>query len=279
MSEVKWIKLSTHMFEDEKIRLIESMPESDTILIVWVKLLSLAGRTNTSGYIFLNENIPYSDEMLATLFNRKLNVVRMALDVLKKFGMIEIDTSDRIFITNWDKYQNIEGLEKIREQNRLRKQKERDKKRLPEPSRDSHVTVTPNHATDIDLELDLDLDTEPIKEQSKKDKVQQAEQFDYWWNLYANKIGRAKCLPKYQKLAKKYSHETIVNGTQKYHEYRIALKKAGKHVPDMKHPSTFLNGEHFNDEYDELIAGLSSQKISDSNKPFSFRDLDEEGVQ
>ena len=69
MSEVKvkWIKLSTTMFEDEKIRLIESMPEADTLLIIWIKLLAQAGKTNASGYIFLNENIPYTEDMLATL--------------------------------------------------------------------------------------------------------------------------------------------------------------------------------------------------------------------
>ncbi len=42
MAEVKWIKLSTSMFEDEKIRLIESMPEADTLLIIWIRLLAQA---------------------------------------------------------------------------------------------------------------------------------------------------------------------------------------------------------------------------------------------
>ncbi len=83
MSEVKWIKLSTQMFEDEKIKLIEQMPESDTILIIWVKLLSQAGKTNASGYIYLNQNIPYTDEMLATIFNRPLPIVRMALNTFQ----------------------------------------------------------------------------------------------------------------------------------------------------------------------------------------------------
>lgn len=32
------------MFDDEKIRIIESMPDADTILICWIKLLSLAGK-------------------------------------------------------------------------------------------------------------------------------------------------------------------------------------------------------------------------------------------
>lgn len=130
MSDVKWIKLSTHMFDDEKIKLIESMPEADTILIIWIKLLSLAGRTNATGYIYLSENIPFTDEMLSTLFNRPLNVVRLAIETLQSFGMIQITEQNYICICNWEKHQNIKGLEKIREDTRLRVRKHRENKKL-----------------------------------------------------------------------------------------------------------------------------------------------------
>ncbi|MFS0864098.1 phage replisome organizer N-terminal domain-containing protein [Fredinandcohnia sp. 179-A 10B2 NHS] len=168
---MKWIKLSTHMFEDEKIRLIEQMPEADTILIIWIKLLSQAGKTNASGYIFLSESIPYTEEMLATIFNRPINTVRLALSAFKNFGMIDIDDNSFISIRNWEKHQNIEGLERIREQNRLRKQKERERKRLEPPKRIGHVTVTQSHATeeegDIDKEEDIDkeIDKEEVEEE------------------------------------------------------------------------------------------------------------------
>ena len=41
-SEIKWIKIVTDIFDDEKILLIESLPEADTIIVVWFKLLTLA---------------------------------------------------------------------------------------------------------------------------------------------------------------------------------------------------------------------------------------------
>ncbi|MEH6943564.1 phage replisome organizer N-terminal domain-containing protein [Bacillus sp. JJ722] len=162
MSEVKWIKLSTQMFDDEKIRLIEQMPEADTILIIWVKLLTQAGKANANGYIFLNENIPYTDEMLATIFNRNIATVRLALGTFKQFGMIEVDDNQFISIANWDKHQNLVGLERIREQNRLRKQRERERKSQLLLPNDSHVTVTQSHATDIDIDKDKDIDKEII---------------------------------------------------------------------------------------------------------------------
>lgn len=168
VTDVKWIKLSTQMFEDEKIRLIESMPGADSVLIIWIKLLAQAGKTNASGYIYLNEQIPYTEEMLATIFNRPLNTVRMALETFRNFGMIEITDGDFISISNWEKHQNIDGLEKIKEQNRIRKQRERARKKQlalgTGVSRDKnvtgHETITENHATELELDLELELEKE-----------------------------------------------------------------------------------------------------------------------
>ncbi|AGX41447.1 phage replisome organizer N-terminal domain-containing protein [Clostridium saccharobutylicum] len=129
MGDLKWIKLTISIFEDEKIRLIDAMPERDTIHYVWIRLLVQAGKTNSNGFIFLSENIPYTDEMLSTIFCRPLLSIRLALKILKDFGMIEIDESNLIKITNWEKHQNIEGMEKVKEQNRKRVEKYREKKR------------------------------------------------------------------------------------------------------------------------------------------------------
>lgn len=157
MSKVKWIKLNTDMFDDEKVTLIESMPEGDTILVIWIKLLNQAGKTNASGYIFLNEKIPYTEEMLSTLFRKPLNVVRLALQTFEQFGMIEIDGSSFIRVANWEKHQNIEGLEKIKEQTRIRVAKHREQKRL-ESNVTSNATETQGNETDIELELDKEID-------------------------------------------------------------------------------------------------------------------------
>ena len=70
------------------------MPEADIILVIWVKLLVQAGKTNASGYVYLNEHIPYTDEMFATIFNRPIYSVRLALKTLESFKMIEISENN-----------------------------------------------------------------------------------------------------------------------------------------------------------------------------------------
>ncbi|SHK45968.1 phage replisome organizer N-terminal domain-containing protein [Tepidibacter formicigenes] len=170
MAAVKWIKLTINMFEDEKIRLIESMPDSDSILIIWIKLLTLAGKCNAGGYIFLTENIPYTDEMLATVFNKPLNTVRLALETFKRFGMINLDENNSIKITNWEKHQNVDGLDKIREQTRKRVAKHREKQKLLNNDVTSNVTVTQSNAIEEDIDKDIDKEKE-----NKKKKIKYAE--------------------------------------------------------------------------------------------------------
>lgn len=186
MADIMWIKLQSDMFENEKIRLIEKLPDADTILIIWVKLLAHAGKANAGGYIMLTENVPLSAEDLATLFNRPLNTVRLALETFKHYRMIDITDDDVIRIKNWEVYQNIEGMEKVRQQNRLRKQKQRDReKQLPEPEKtpvqkekdDVNVTSRDSHATDIDLEVDKD------KEKDLKDPRRKLKFDDQHMNL------------------------------------------------------------------------------------------------
>ena len=152
MSEVKWIKITTSMFEDEKIKLIEKMPEGVSILLIWIKLLTLAGKCNDNGYIYLQENFPYTDEMLSTIFNMPVQTVRLAIQTFEQFGMIEITDSNFIKICNWEKHQNIKGLEKIRSDTRERVRRHRERKKLPE----SGCNVTGSYSNETEEEEELE---------------------------------------------------------------------------------------------------------------------------
>lgn len=140
MADVKWIKITTDIFDDEKILLIESLPEADSIIVIWFKLLCLAGKQNNSGVFMMNDKLAYTDEMLATIFRRNINTVRLALNTFEQFGMIErIDSV--ITIPNWDKHQSLDKLELAREQTKKRVAKHREKQKLLAEN-DSNVTVT-----------------------------------------------------------------------------------------------------------------------------------------
>ena len=171
MAEVKWIKLTTDMFDNRKIKHLRRLPEGNSIVLIWVMLLTMAGRCNSNGMIFLTENILYTTKMLADELDFEENTIILALNALEEMNMI-VRSFDRLAIAGWEEYQNIEGMEKIREQNRKRKQVQRARQKeellLNESnmSRDSHGTVTQCHATDKEEDKEKENKNKSVKENS-----------------------------------------------------------------------------------------------------------------
>lgn len=161
MVEIKWIKITTGIFDNEKIKLIETLPEADSLIVIWFKILCLAGRTNMSGLLMMNDRIYYTDEMLASLFNRPLNTVRLALKTFQEFGMVEM-INDTYYISNWEKHQNVESLDKVREQTRKRVQRHRQK--LLAESAKCNVTRNVTETLTNAIEKELDKEEEEDKE-------------------------------------------------------------------------------------------------------------------
>ena len=159
MSSVKWIKINIDMFDDEKIKIIQAMPEGDSLLVVWIKLITLAGKTNDGGYIYIAENMPYTEEMLATIMNKPINTIRLALSTFLSLKMIEEDTKG-IYLINFEKHQSLDKMEKLKEQNRIRVAKYRDKKKqeLLECNDDVTLHVMQSNGIDIDIDKDIDKD-------------------------------------------------------------------------------------------------------------------------
>ena len=159
-SDVKWIKIVTDVFDDEKILMIETMPECDTIIVIWFKLLCLAGKQNNGG-VFQMGQIPYTDEMFAAIFRRPINTVRLALNTFERFGMIEI-IRDTVTIPNWGKHQSLDAYEKKKARDRERIARKRaEQKALIEMSPDMSPDKSPDVAS---LEEDIEEEREKEKE-------------------------------------------------------------------------------------------------------------------
>lgn len=169
MSEIKWIKVMTDMFDNRKIKQIETLPEADSLIVIWLKLLCLAGSVNEQGLIYFTKEIPYTDEMMAKQFDRPINVIRLALKTFVQFEMIEI-VDDIIMISNWEKYQNVESLDKVREQTRLRVQRHREKQKLLLEQKDCNVTETLRNETEKEKEKELEIEVDEERLSIKKNE-------------------------------------------------------------------------------------------------------------
>src|SRR5690625_3384533 len=147
------------MPDNRKIKRIRRLPDGNNIILIWVFLLLKAAESNRKGGLFFLEDMPYTVEDLADEFDFSVDLITFALKTLEKLSMIEI-YDEVIYIKNWEKYQSVDKLEKIREQTRQRVARHREKKRLSEPKKEGNATVTlhvtQSNATDIDIDKDID---------------------------------------------------------------------------------------------------------------------------
>lgn len=166
MAEVKWVKITTDMFDNRKIKHLRRLPDGNNIVLIWVMLLTMAGRCNAGGMVFLTENIAYTPKMLADELDFEENTVLLALKSLEQFGMICLD-ENCFRIANWEEYQNVEGMEKIREQTRKRVAAHRERQKRLAGNATGNVTVTQGNATEEDKEEERELEEDKKKRERK----------------------------------------------------------------------------------------------------------------
>lgn len=252
MAEVKWIKIATDIFDDEKILLIEGLPDAYAIITVWFKLLCLAGKKNNGGVFLMNDKIPYTDKMLATIFRMNESTVKLALNAFEQFKMIEI-VEGIITIPNWNKHQALDAYERKKERDRLYQEERRAKQRaLIEKSSDKSSERTSDVAvSDIDKEEDKDIDKERDIRGNRVDYQQIADMYN------------ATCVsfPRLTRLSEKRKR-AIKARLRKYSIDDI------QRVFEIAEESDFLKGENnrnWSATFDWMMNDTNMAKILDGN--------------
>lgn len=247
MADVKWIKLTTDMFDNRKIKHLRRLPDGNNIVLIWVMLLTMAGRCNAGGMIFLTENIPYTPKMLADELDFEENTVLLALEALERFNMIVADNG--VFtIAGWEEYQNIEGMDRIREQNRIRQKKFYDKQKAL-PNVRPNVSITQPNATEEEIEEELE-----IEEEREREKINYQQIADLFNSLCPS-------FPSIKSLsdARKKAIKARLN-TYSLDDFRTLFEKA--------EASSFLKGandRNWTASFDWLIKDANMAKVLDGN--------------
>ena len=147
-----WLKLKEDFFDNEKIRIIESMPNGEKYVLFLLKLQTKSIRN--VGHLRLNAEIPYSEQMLATITNTNIDIVRSAIKVLQRVGFIQILDDNTYFMTKVAELTGSEtdSAERVRQH---RARIENDKQELKALQCNTDVTKC-----NANIELELELDTE-----------------------------------------------------------------------------------------------------------------------
>lgn len=280
MADVKWIKITTDIFDDEKILMIESMPSADSIIVIWLKLLTFAGKQNNDGVFLMSNRIAYTDEMLACIFRRDVNLVRLALKTFEQFGMIEI-IEKVITIPNWNKHQTLDAYEKKKERDRLYQAERRANQRaLIEKSSDTSSDSQSDTSSDVviseeDIEEEKDLERD-IKKNSaaQPSKADVDAFFESIWELYPVKKGKGQVSDTKRKALFNIGYDRLERAISRY---LTELKKdASWRKP--QNGSTFFNSGYV-DYLDENFVPdqTAPQPVKQSNyhKQSKAEELDE----
>lgn len=305
MAEINWIKLSTSLPDNRKIKRIRKLPDGNNVILFWVFLLTRAGESNKSGGVFLTDTLPYSEEDLSADFDFSIEFVHFAILTLEKYSMIT-RYDDILFIKNWEDYQAIEGMDKIREQNRVRQARFKEKqKQITLGNVTDNVTnndeVTEGNATDTELELEIDIEnTNPDEKQQlglkenkaytmdsqvrlgkdrldedntneKGSKNELEERFNDLWKEYPNKKGKNNAFKAYKKAVEDgVTDEVILDGIRRYNK-EIQLKKTEKKY--IAYGSTWFNQKRWEDDYITNDYSNKEEKTNNANLA-SFDDID-----
>ena len=144
MADIKWIKITVDMFEDSKIDFLRTLPEGDSLIVIWLQMLSLAGKSNADGYLMITAGIPYTEQVLSNTLRRNPVLLQYALETFLKLQMINVEDGP-FHITKWEKHQSAMKMEDIKSQSAIRQalyRKRQKEKQLLLQESNENVTKT-----------------------------------------------------------------------------------------------------------------------------------------
>lgn len=239
--DVSWVKLSTGFLDNRKIKQIRTLPGGDSLCLMWIFLICLAGRSNDGGCIRFTDEIPYTDEMLANEFGMDIKIIRLGLEMFQRFGMLEI-IDDVMCLTGWSRYQSVDKLDEMREKNRLRVSNYRARKKL---------------------ELEAAKEEKNDGEKQKKKKGEPTEEFLLAYSNYPRQEDKLLAFDRYSARIKEgYTHEQLLSAVK---NYARKCKRENTEKKFIKLPSTFF-GPH--KPFLEYVDVEEKEQIDENANPF-----------
>ena len=164
-----WLKLKNDFFKRQDIRIVEDMPNGKDYILFYLKMLLESVEHN--GELRFNDTIPYNEQMLATITNTNIDIVRSAMQVFTSLNMIEVWDNDTIYMSEVEKMiGSAVNNDNANRQRRFREKKKQEQ--LPEKTESvtkCNADVTPcvtedNESIDIEKEKDIEIERELDKE-------------------------------------------------------------------------------------------------------------------
>lgn len=177
-----WLKLKEDFFEDDTIEWIEEQPGGEKYSLFYLKLCLKSLKTN--GILIRNVGemlIPYDIKKLAEITKTDIDTARVAMDIFKNIGLVQILESGAIYMVQLEKMVGSES--KWAEKKRLQRSRKKDALPPPEESEDNVLDVSSKCPGEIETEQEKEKEKEKEKDKELTDR--ERKRIDFLRELFA----------------------------------------------------------------------------------------------
>ena len=255
-----WLKLKRDFFKRHDIRIIESQENGKDYVLFYLKLLLES--VDHEGNLRFSDEIPYNEEMLATITNTNIDVVRSAVNIFLKLGMMQLLDDGTYYISEVEKL--IVSASDTPNARALRRFREKKKQLEISSTFQNEMNVISNGKESKSIEIDKDKDIRDKDIYGHPDC-----NFESLWEKYPKKRGKQSALKAYLKACKMGdTYGEIAAGIDNYVRYIRATKTPMQYVKD---GSTFFNQRAWLDDWSIDTSRLTTKDLAES---MDFSDME-----
>jgi predicted phage replisome organizer len=146
-----WLKLKKDFFKRHDIRIIEEMPNGKEYVLLYLKLL--VESISHEGCLRFSDTIPYNEQMIATITNTNIDIVRTAMKIFEQLHMVEVLDDETIYMAEVN---NLIGCEtEWARKKRFYRQKQLQ---IEDKEKTSEDIVRQEIELEKEIEIDIDIE-------------------------------------------------------------------------------------------------------------------------
>ena len=157
-----YMRLKEGFYDEDTMKIIESMPDGYLYSNILMKLYLKSLKNN--GKLMLNDRIPYSPELLATITRHQVGTIEKALKLFKELDLIEILDNGAIYMLDIQNFIGKSNTEADRKRAYRAKIEAQKAKLLPVGQMSGQCPLE----IDIEIEKEIEIETEIETEQENE---------------------------------------------------------------------------------------------------------------
>lgn len=243
-----WLRLKRDFFKRHDIRIIEAMPNGKDYILFYLKLLCES--VDHEGNLRFSEEIPYNEQMLSTITNTNVDVVKSAIKIFTELNMMEIMDDGTYYMREVEKMLGSETYwAKVKREQRDREEAEI----LPDNEGQRYLPESG--------------ESEQLEMPEANSRGGYSSEFEELWQSYPRKNEKAGAYKAYKaRLNDGYSHEELQTAVKNYAMECSRLHTAARYI---KHAKTFFGPNMpFVDYLPKGLNAVRDQQPADDN-PFA----------